>query len=159
MKYFTINELCVSGSYPKLVEVPKEGTKEYLNLKVLIDSCLDPIREHLKGPVTVTSGYRPPKLNTAVGGSKTSAHLKGLAADIHFGNNSTDNVKIIQAAIASVPHFDQIIAEGAVFNPDGSLKSCKWVHVGLSTSNPRKQILWTSDMKTYKALTITLRKA
>ena len=152
MKYFTVKELCVSGSYPKLVEVPKEGTNEYKNIVFLIQSLLDPIREKLGRPVRVTSGYRNEKLNKAVGGSTTSNHLTGCAADIHTGNDSTDNIKIIEALLQLGCSYDEIIAEGAYFDKNDRLISAKWIHVALKPYNNRKKFLYTVDFKTYHQL-------
>jgi hypothetical protein len=152
MKYFTVNELCVSGSYPKLVEVPKEGTNEYKNIVFLIENLLDPIREKLGRPVRVTSGYRPTKLNKAVGGAVNSNHLYGCAADIHTGNDSTDNIKIIEALLQLGYSYDEIIAEGAYFDKNDKLISAKWIHVALKPYNNRKKFLYTVDFKTYHQL-------
>lgn len=149
MKYFTIKELCVSGSYPKLVEIPKLGTEVYNNLTKLINTTLDPLREALGKPITVTSGYRPEKLNNAVGGSKTSAHRFGLAADIHTGNNSSDNLKIVSAMLEKGIDFDQIIIEYPTFNISGDITSAKWIHIGLSKTTNRKQVLYYYNKKYY----------
>ena len=48
--------------------------------------CLDKIREEYGLPLSVSSGYRCPELNRAVGGAKTSQHMKGQAADINLGS-------------------------------------------------------------------------
>ncbi|MBO7499641.1 MAG: hypothetical protein J6T64_10725 [Bacteroidaceae bacterium] len=53
------------------------------NIEWLCHQFLDPLREAVGGPVIITSGYRCRDLNTAVGGSPTSYHLLGLAADFH----------------------------------------------------------------------------
>lgn len=157
MKYFTINELCVSGSYPRMVEIPKQGSSEYANLKNLIERLLDPVRERLGAPVRVTSGYRPPRLNKAVGGASNSNHLYGCAADIHTGNDGTDNVKIIESLLNLGIVYDECIAEGAVFDKSGNLVSCKWVHVALRQNNNRRKFIYTSDMKTYHPLKKTTK--
>lgn len=149
MKYFTIKELCVSGSYPSLVEIPKQGTLIYNNLVKLVDKLLDPIREKLGKPITVTSGYRSEKLNNAVGGSKTSAHKLGLAADIHTGNNSNDNLKIVSTILEHNIDFDQIIIEYPTFNSLGEITAAKWIHVGLSGATNRKQVLYYYNKKYY----------
>ena len=155
--YFTIPELCCSGSYKKLVEIPKEGSTEYNNLLNLIFNLLNPIREKLGKPIRVTSGYRPPALNKAVGGAANSNHLYGCAADIHTGNDSTDNIKIVKAVLELQIPFDEVICEGAVFNKEGELVSCKWVHVALRQTNNRKKFLYTSDFKTYHPLKKTTK--
>ncbi|WP_303909453.1 D-Ala-D-Ala carboxypeptidase family metallohydrolase [Thiohalomonas denitrificans] len=58
-----------------------EGGPVYSNLRRLCVLVLQPLRDAL-GPVTVTSGYRPPALNRKIGGARNSQHRYGLAADI-----------------------------------------------------------------------------
>ncbi len=151
-KYFTINELCVSGSYPKLVTVPKAGTTEYKNLERLI-GVLDQIREKWGSAIIVTSGYRNEKLNNAVGGSKTSAHRYGLAADIHPKSGSILDLaaQIAESGIG----FDQLILE-KVTTKNGKITDCQWLHFGLTDGKPRKQILaWNGKKYTPAKLHIT----
>ncbi|MEM7378425.1 MAG: D-Ala-D-Ala carboxypeptidase family metallohydrolase [Pseudomonadota bacterium] len=52
------------------------------NLRHLVLSVLQPFRDRIGNPVVVTSGYRSPRLNREVAGSRNSAHIQGLAADI-----------------------------------------------------------------------------
>ena len=77
-------------------------------------------------PVTVLSGYRSPDVNKAVGGSKTSAHMKGLAADFVVGNMTIKEV------------FDTIRKAGIVY--DQLILEPSWIHIGLAAA-PRKQNL------------------
>lgn len=149
LKHFSVRELCCSSAYPKFVEVPKEGSTEYKNIVVLIQSLLDPIREKLGRPIIVTSGYRPKPLNDAVGGSSTSNHLFGYAADVHIKGN---NVEIVEALLELGINFDECICEGAVFNKEGELVSCKWVHLALRPSNNRNKLLYTTNLKNYYKL-------
>lgn len=75
-KYFNIKEFhCNDGT-----KVPEEY---YTNLQELIDN-LDVLREHLGHPIRVTSGYRSPEYNKAVGGAQRSKHLTASAADIQM---------------------------------------------------------------------------
>ena len=148
-KYFSIEELCVSGLYPKLVEVPAKGTSIYNNLVFLIER-LDVIREKWGGPIIVTSGYRSEKLNKAVGGSKTSAHRIGMAADIHPKNN--DIMGLAECIINSGLDFDQVILE-KITTKNKQITGCQWIHVGFARVNPRKQVL-AYDGKSYKPVTI-----
>jgi len=53
-------------------------------LRALCDNVLQPVRDHFGKPVRVNSGYRHPDVNAKVGGSKTSDHCKGMAADIEI---------------------------------------------------------------------------
>ena len=149
-KYFTINELCVSGSHPKLAVMPEKGTSIYNNLLYLIER-LDMIREKWGGPIICTSGYRSPALNKAVGGSKTSAHLTGMAADIHPKSGS---IMVLAALIATMDmEFDQLILERCS-TKNGEIVGCQWLHVGFSRTKNRNQILaW--DGKVYKPVKIT----
>lgn len=149
MKYFTVNELCVSGSRPDLVEVPSKGSPIYNNIVFFIETFLDSVRQKLGRPIVVTSGYRPTALNIAVGGSRTSNHTAGFASDCHTGNNGSDNLSIVAAALETGLEFDEIIIEGASFNSKGEIIACKWVHLAKKRVNNRRKFLWTSDMKTY----------
>lgn len=89
---------------------------------------MEEIRFLLKHPVVVSSGYRCPELNKKIKGSKTSAHMKGLACDfISPGFGSPFDVAEVCAA--HLLNFDQIIYEGT------------WVHFGLSETFPRMQIM------------------
>jgi len=72
MKYFTIKELTTSSTATRL-KIDNTPTEEVVNnLESLVNNILDKIREAYGKPITVNSGYRCPKLNTAIGGSKTS---------------------------------------------------------------------------------------
>lgn len=52
------------------------------SLTALCEHILEPLREHINGPVIISSGYRCPVLNKAVGGARNSQHITGEAADI-----------------------------------------------------------------------------
>lgn len=152
-KYFDLNEMCVSGSYPKLVTVPKEGTTEYKNLQRLMAE-LDKIREKWGSAIIVTSGYRNEKLNNAVGGSKTSAHRYGLAADIHQKLGKIMDLALLIAE--SGIEYDQLILENVTVK-NCKIIDCQWIHFGLTNGKPRKQILawdgkkyWPVQLKTTK---------
>lgn len=88
--------------------------------------------EGLVGPVTVTSWYRCLALNTAVGGSKTSAHMKGLAVD--FQPKDVTLVVAYERIRASSLPFDQVIIERTA-------TGAAWIHLGLSEGKPRREAL------------------
>lgn len=129
MKYFTIKELCKSsiGKAKNIDNTP--DSKILKNLKQLIDNILDPLRKEYGKPIIVNSGYRCPALNEAVGGSKTSHHMLGLAADITVGSPIKNKQLFDLIQKLDLP-YDQLIDE----------KQFQWVHVSFS-ENPRKQIL------------------
>ena len=82
MKYFSIEELTKSATAKRLGidNTPSDNIKK--NLTLFINTVLDPIREDWGGPIIVSSGYRCPELNRAVGGAKTSGHQYGYCADL-----------------------------------------------------------------------------
>ena len=83
-------------------------------------------------PIRVTSWYRSPELNRAIGGSKTSAHMKGLAVD--FQTPRMDLKAAFERIADSGTLFDQLILERT---RDGAY----WIHVGLSYGAPRREVL------------------
>lgn len=91
-----------------------------------VAEVLEQVRALAKRPIIVSSGYRSPALNVAVGGARKSAHVNGLAADINaVGLSARDLAKLIAA---SSIQFDQLIHEGT------------WVHIGLSEKEQRRQV-------------------
>jgi uncharacterized protein YcbK (DUF882 family) len=129
MKYFTIKELCKSTTANKLGidNTPTEEVEK--NLTALVDNVLDALREAWGRPLTVNSGYRCAKLNTAVKGSKTSQHMTGCAADITTGSKES-NKKLFELAQNLKLPFDQLIDE----------YNYSWVHISYNSRN-RRQVL------------------
>ena len=82
MKYFSIEELAKSATAERLAidNTPPRAARKMLT--ILVEQLLDPIRRRYGAPIIVTSGYRCPALNTAVGGVANSHHIVGCAADI-----------------------------------------------------------------------------
>lgn len=125
----------------KLSEFERSETAKELNINNiannyvidrLIELCqtiLEPIR-YETGKLFVTSGYRSPKLNKAIGGSRSSQHMVGEAADIKSYDLSTFEIMII--AIEEDLPYHQLIDEFG-----------SWVHVSIAPKGeqPRKQIL------------------
>jgi zinc D-Ala-D-Ala carboxypeptidase len=103
------------------------------SLQALVDNVLQPLRDKL-GPIVVTSGYRSPAVNKAIGGSATSDHCKGQAADIEVLN--MDN-KALAEYIRDNMKFTQLILE---FYRKGVADS-GWVHVSYNAKNLKNQVL------------------
>lgn len=93
---------------------------------------MDSIRRFLGVPVYVTSWYRCPRLNAAIGSKPTSQHLRGEAVDFRAPQFGTPT-KVCGAIIAGGLHFDQLILEypGA---PSGG-----WVHCSFTVDRPQRQ--------------------
>lgn len=104
------------------------------HLSQLRDEILDPMREAWGGPLVVTSGYRCPALNRAVGGVTNSAHLSGYAADIRPSDKRRTAKFIIWAAgwlIDNGIKFDQCI--------DEQVKGERWLHIAVRDNNGRQR--------------------
>lgn len=97
------------------------------NLRALA-GVLEQVRALAGRPIVVSSGYRSPVVNKAVGGSATSAHMLGLAADITCPGMTPRALAILIRD--SGIEFDQCINEGNA-----------WCHIGLSQDKPRRQVL------------------
>ncbi len=82
MSHFTFTELTASDKAREMRIDNSPPAWARQNMVMLVEHILDPLREAFGKPIYVTSGYRSPRLNAAVGGVATSNHLKGLAADI-----------------------------------------------------------------------------
>ena len=133
MTYFTISELTASDTAKAKGIDNSPTTAVRANLVALIETLLDPLREAWKSPIRVTSGYRCAVLNRAVGGSNTSAHLYGCAADIVPLNGKIAEFKAFCRDYFSARRhlYDQVILED-------NGKS-EWVHIGLKTADGRKR--------------------
>ena len=131
MKFFTIKELTKSTTAQQkgIKNIPSKEQEQ--NLIALIENILDPLREAYGKPIIVTSGYRCQKLNSAVGGAKTSQHLTGEAADIRSVEDTvSENKKLFDLIQKLNLPFDQLIDE----------YNLNWVHVSYSKRN-RRQVL------------------
>lgn len=125
---FTLNEFIVSKTAidKKIDNTP---TLEILsNINLLCMNILEPLRTLIKEPIHVSSGYRCLLLNKEIGGSKTSQHLEGKAADISCRNIPTE--QLYKFIINSNLKYDQIIQE---FD--------KWVHISWNGGHNRNERL------------------
>lgn len=130
MEFFTIKELTMSTT-AEARKIDNTPTREAeANLTELINKVLDPLRRAYGNPITVTSGYRSPKLNASVGGVKTSQHQKGQAADITTGSLE-ENKRLFDLAQELKLPFCQLIDE----------KRYKWVHISYDKNNVKRQVL------------------
>lgn len=129
---FTLQELTKSETALRH-NLPNDPTPEVVaNLTVLCEKVLQPVREHYGKGVKVNSGYRAPEVNAAVGGSKTSDHCKGQAADIEIpGVPNHELAEWIEKNLS----FTQLILE---FYTRG-IPDSGWVHVSYDPANLKKQ--------------------
>lgn len=146
-KYFTIEELCYSDTAikKKIKNIPNDI--ETKRLEKLIE-VLDEIREAWtikceqekwgSPSIRVNSGFRSLALNTAIKGSKTSAHMLGYAADIEPSNQK--NKEFWEFIIDYLKNND--IAWDQLINEKPRCGVPSWVHFGLKNKNgqQRRQI-------------------
>ncbi len=110
------------------------GETEIENLKQLCEQVLQPVRNHFQTGVKVNSGFRHPEVNAKVGGSKTSDHCKGQAADIEIPGIPNADLAIW---IMDNLQYTQLILE--FYTP--GVPDSGWVHVSYDPQNLKKQAL------------------
>jgi zinc D-Ala-D-Ala carboxypeptidase len=115
--------------------MPNEPTEaDIANLKLLAEKVLQPLRDHYGVGIKVNSGYRSPDVNAAVGGSRTSDHCKGQAADIEIAG--IPNATLAQYIKDSL-QYTQLILE--FYTP--GIPDSGWVHVSYDANNLKCQAL------------------
>ena len=127
--HFSLEEMVFSQQATRLGinNIPNES--HIAALKALCEHILEPLRNKVGKPIHVTSGYRSPDLNRAIGGAPTSQHMKGEAADIAVeGLNAQALFETIRDS--DFP-YDQLIQE---FD--------NWVHVSYSVKQQRRRALY-----------------
>ena len=102
------------------------------NLRHLCENVLEPLRQHFGQPVVISSGYRCPTLNRAVGGAKTSQHMTGEAADIRVPDSAT-GMKWFTWMMEHLK-YDQLIKERATMSSRSF-----WIHVSLKAHGQQRQ--------------------
>lgn len=146
-KNFILNEFIKSNTATSM-KINNTPTQDIVNkLQLLCEKVIQPIRDALGKPIVINSGYRCPKLNKAVGGASTSAHLTGEAADIEImGMNNYQ----LACWIRDHMKFDQLILEYATNldkNPNNG-----WVHVSYKANGNRQQCLTINNKGTFTGI-------
>ena len=131
---FTLSELTKSETALRK-GLNNEPTQDVISaLQSLAFHVLQPVRDHYGKAIKINSGYRSPEVNASVGGSKTSDHCKGMAADIEIdGIANAELAKYIKDAL----QFTQIILE--FYTP--GIADSGWVHVSYDPANLKCQAL------------------
>jgi len=125
--HFTLAELCASQTAARL-GIDNTPSPEMVDALRRTAQLLEKVRALLGKPILVSSGYRAPLVNRAVGGAANSAHMLGCAADFScpaFGSPLEVAREIAQSDIV----FDQLIHEFRA-----------WVHIAWSPQ-PRRMVL------------------
>ena len=125
-EFFTLEEFTTSQTATRR-GIPNDPPEDVIDsIQALCVKILDPLRRKLSKPIVISSGYRSPELNKAIGGATNSQHCKGEAADIICPGASVSEV--VEAIREMDLPFDQLIHEGT------------WTHVSYSDRS-RRQVL------------------
>ncbi len=131
---FSLHEMCKSETALRMGydNTPDDEATE--NLRALCENVLQKVRDHYGKGVKVNSAYRSPESNAAVGGSKTSDHCKGMAADIEIPGVA--NADLAQWIMDNLDYTQLILEFYTPGIPDSG-----WVHVSYDPANLKKQEL------------------
>ena len=142
-KNFSLEELTATSK--KVNNTP--NSVQLFHLKETAN-MLQSLRDVYGKGIKINSGFRSAALNKMVGGSATSAHSYGYAADTVPSNGDMKTYQKVVLEWAKMHAFDQIIIE----YPTNYVAS--WIHIGLKNGSglQRKQILYTVNGKNYQAI-------
>lgn len=125
MKYFSYSEFFKSDAAEKhqVDNIPDDAQLSQVlgNIEDLVLNVLDPLRAMIARPIIITSGYRSQRVNELVGGSKTSQHMLGKAADIHVQGYTPQQMEMVYRTIQMHYDFDQLI-----FYPSKNIIHISW---------------------------------
>lgn len=132
--HFTKEELTFSEAAVRL-GLDNEPSEEALeNMKWLCIDLLEPVRQLFAAPLIISSCYRAPLVNAAIGGSKTSEHVEGRAADFRVKAFTPFEVceRIQQNLVTLDLPVNQLILEFG-----------RWTHISIAKegSIPKRQLL------------------
>ena len=131
---FTLSEMTKSETALRYGMDNTPTSSEIENLRILCENVLQKVRDYYGMGVKVNSGYRHPLVNAKVGGSTTSDHCKGFAADIEIpGVANADLAEWIKNNL----EFTQLILE--FYTP--GIPDSGWVHVSYDPGNLKKQVM------------------
>lgn len=125
-KNFTLEEM-IASSTATAKHIDNTPSKDVIeNLSILCRDIMQPIREAWGDSIIISSGYRCPKLNTAVGGSKTSQHMTGAACDFSAKDKSKngDLFRLIDCMIKQ----GKISCRQLIWEY-GNKKNPRWIHI------------------------------
>jgi zinc D-Ala-D-Ala carboxypeptidase len=129
-RHFNLSEFITSQAAERKGIHNRPGAGHIENLRALVNNVIEPARVFINMPVLVSSGYRSPELNDYIGGSPSSQHKRGEAADL-----ITADMPLLFFTILHHLPFDQLIWEfGDDLQPG-------WIHVSYSTKYNRKEVL------------------
>ena len=132
---FTLQEM-IRSEYAKRNGIDNIPNPEQVNNLIELCKTLELIRAYLDAAIHITSGYRSVSVNVGIGGSKTSQHCYGQAADIETGHETKELYILIKDMVKrGLITVGQLICEFAESNSGG------WVHISLPTETKKNEFL------------------
>ena len=130
---FTLEEMCYSEIAINNGVLNEVQGDSYViaNLSLLCNRVLQPLRDEYNAPININSGFRSFELNKLIGGSPTSDHCYGMAADINIKGLNDDAFLLIKNTLP----FKQLIWE------KGDDNYPEWIHVSFSLDNNKREVL------------------
>ena len=130
--HFTLAEMTVSQTAARMGIDNTPNARQVINLTRLCENILEPLRTMIGKPINISSGFRNPTINSLVGGSSTSQHMKGEAADFTVEGLTVQD--LFDLVRTSTLPYDQLIQE---FDA--------WVHVSFGPRNRRQALIFTKN--------------
>lgn len=133
-EHISLKEAIRSNTAKRLGIDNMPNNETLVTMQITAEHIFEPIRNKFNEPIYISSFYRCPELNTAIGGSTRSQHCKGEAIDIDDVYSKATNADFFNYIKESL-EFDQLIWEfGNDEQPD-------WVHVSYNLGKNRMRIL------------------
>ena len=130
-KNFTLSEITKSNTAKRLGIDNAPNQENLISMQILIRYLIQPLLDKL-GPIRISSGYRSPELNRAIGGSTKSQHCKGQALDLQFWKKGEMcNKEIYDWVLKSGIEFDQMINEF----------DFAWIHISLRPDGKNRKMV------------------
>lgn len=130
-RHFSLDELVRSDTAIREGIPNQPDAGQIAHLRALCEAVLDPLRDEIGRPIRVTSGFRGPQLNARIGGSPTSQHSLGQAADLQAPG--MDVLELFKTVVRMGLPFDQVIYEA-------QSATVRWVHVSHKPGANRGEI-------------------
>ena len=130
-KNFTLSEITKSNTAKRLGITNAPNQEHLNNMQILIRDLIQPMRDAL-GPIRISSGYRSPVLNRAIGGSTKSQHCKGQAVDIQFWE---------KGEMCNKKVYDWVLKEGIKFDQMINEFDYAWIHISLRPDDKNRRMV------------------
>ena len=133
-EHVSLKEATRSNTAKRLGIENMPDNETLITMQITAEHIFEPLRNKFNEPIYISSFYRSPELNKAIGGSTSSQHCKGEAIDIDDVYSKASNADFFNY-IKNKLEFDQLIWEF------GDNENPAWVHVSYSLGKNRMRVL------------------